>query len=189
MNLRRWQLAAVVLTVLWLFVRGVPLDPTVVLGEVLLGGVVAVVIAWLFRRLYPGTADVSYGVRTLPYTVIYVASFLKELAVANVDVAYRVLSPSMPIEPAVIYIPLRVERPTAISTIANSITLTPGTLTMDYDEDGNGLYVHTINGEDPYAVVAPIRRWEDLALTIFGEDADPDDPAPEIRVGGEPDGE
>ncbi|MFB6069885.1 MAG: Na+/H+ antiporter subunit E [Halanaeroarchaeum sp.] len=184
MKLERWQLAALVLTGIWLFVRGVPLDATVVLGEILLGGVVSLTVAWVLRRLYRGSANLSYGLRTVPYTLAYLASFLTELAAANVDVAYRVLWPSMPIEPAVIYLPLRVERPAAISTIANSITLTPGTLTMDYDEEGNALYVHTIDGQDPYGVVAPIRRWEDLALVIFGEEADPDDPEPEIRVGG-----
>ncbi|MFB6125645.1 MAG: Na+/H+ antiporter subunit E [Halanaeroarchaeum sp.] len=189
MKLRRWQLAVVVLTVLWLFVRGVPLEPTVILGELLLGGLVSLSVAWLFRRLYDGSANLGYGVRTLPYSLTYIGSFLRELLVANLDVAYRVLHPSMPIRPAVIYLPLRVERPAAITTIANSITLTPGTLTMDYDEEGNALYVHTIDGQDPYGVVAPIRRWEDLALVIFGEEADPDDPAPEIRVGGDVDGE
>ncbi|MFB6133165.1 MAG: Na+/H+ antiporter subunit E [Halanaeroarchaeum sp.] len=189
MKLPRWLLAAAILTVLWLFVRGVPLDPTTILGNAILGVVVSLAIAWTFRRLYEGRANVAGGLRVVPTAVVYLAVFGKELIVANVDVLYRVLHPSMPIEPAVIRLPLRVERPTAISTIANSITLTPGTLTMDYDAEDNALYVHTIDGTDPGAVVAPIRRWEDMALVIYGETADPDDPAPPIRVGGGSDGE
>jgi len=79
----------------------------------------------------------------------------------------------------VIEFPLRVETDLAITTIANSITLTPGTLTMDHDDDRNALYVHTIDGRDPEAVVAPIRQWEDYALVIFDERRSPGDPVPD----------
>lgn len=185
MKLQRWIFTAIVLTIVWLFVRGVAVKPMPILGEVLFGGLVAISVAGLFRRMYAGTVNISHGIRTLPQTIVYVGTFLRELLVANFDVAYRVLWPTMPIEPVVIYLPLRVERPIGISTIANSISLTPGTLTMDYDDETNALYVHAINGTDPDAVVAPIRRWEDLALIMYGEDADPDDPAPEYTLGGD----
>ncbi|MFB6113062.1 MAG: Na+/H+ antiporter subunit E [Halodesulfurarchaeum sp.] len=183
----RHYLAAIILAVLWLFVRGVSLDPRVIVSEFLIGLLIGFAIAFLFRRLYEGRANVSYGVRAAPYAILYVLAFLKELVVANLDVAYRVVAPSMPIEPAVLYIPLRVQRPVAISTIANSITLTPGTLTMEHDQEENALYVHTIDGHDPEGVVAPIRRWEDYALIIFGEEKNPGDPSRETRVGGEKD--
>ena len=185
MRLRRWLLATLLLAGLWLFIRGVALDLRIIAGELLIGLVLGGGVAFMLRRLYPGRADLGYGIRAAPYALLYVGAFLSELLVANVDVAYRVLSPSMPIEPAVIYLPLRVSRPVAISTIANSITLTPGTLTMDYDEDANALYVHTINGRDPDGVIEPIRRWEDYALVIFDEDLNPGDPAPDVRVGGD----
>lgn len=188
MKLRRWILAALILAIIWLFLRGVTFDAHIILGELLIGLVLGGFIAFGFRRLYQGEANLSHGIRAAPYAVLYVTGFLRELIVANVDVAYRVLAPSMPIEPVVLYIPLRVERPVAVSTIANSITLTPGTLTMDYDEDENALYVHTIDGRDPESVVAPIRRWEDYALVVFDEEKQPGDPAPKIRVGGDVNG-
>ena len=187
MKLRRWILATLILSILWLFVRGVSLDIRIIVGELLIGLGLGGVIAYGFRHLWEGEADLGHGIRAAPYAVLYVLVFLKELLVANLDVAYRVLAPSMPIEPVVLHIPLRVERPVAISTIANSITLTPGTLSMDYDEDANALFVHTINGQDPEGVVAPIRRWEDYALVIFGEEKNPGDPAGEIQVGGDVD--
>ncbi|AKH97312.1 Na+/H+ antiporter subunit E [Halanaeroarchaeum sulfurireducens] len=189
MKIRRWQFAAIILTIIWLFVRGVPLDPQVIFGELLLGFILAIFVTWGFRRMYEGQTNLSHGARVLPYALVYVGTFLRELIVGNVDVAYRVLWPSMPIEPVTVYMPLRVERPTAITTIANSISLTPGTLSMDYDDEANALYVHTINGRDPASIVAPIRRWEDLAIVIFGEEADPSDPAPDIQIGGDIDGE
>jgi len=178
MRVRRWPVIGVVLAVLWLFVRGVTLAPDRIVAELLTGLAFGVPIAFLLRRFYVKRIDIGSSIRSAPAAVIYVVLFLWELITANVDVAYRVLAPSMPIEPAVIEIPLRVETDAAITTIANSITLTPGTLTMDYDEETNTLYVHTISGADREAVVEPIRTWEGYALRCFDEDADPDDPVP-----------
>jgi len=201
-NRPTWPAVGVILAVLWLFVRGVPLTPSAIVGELLVGLVFGLPVAYASRRFYWPEADPTRFLRVAPYTLLYATSFAKELLVANVDVAYRVLAPSMPIEPRVIVLPLRVRTDMGITTIANSITLTPGTLTMDYDEDRNALYVHAIDGRDPEALVRPIRRWEDLALVIFGEELGPDDPVPahesmpagaasvdEPMVGGDPDGE
>ncbi|MFB6069276.1 MAG: Na+/H+ antiporter subunit E [Halobacterium sp.] len=179
LEVRRWILAWLTLAVLWLFVRGVTFDPVNVAQELLIGLALGFAVAVGFRRLYPGKTDLVRTARAAPYTALYVAAFLWELVTANVDVAKRVLAPSMPIEPRVIEVPLRVETPFAITTIANSITLTPGTLTMDYDDDTNTLYVHAIEGRDRDSVVAPIRRWEDYALVIFDEERKPGDPVPE----------
>ena len=179
MSVRKWPVMGAVLAVLWLFVRGVPAAPATVLGEALLGLAVGLPVAALFSRLYTERTRLSRNLRATPYAVLYVVTFLWELVTANVDVAYRVLAPSMPIEPVVIVIPLRVERDSAVTTIANSITLTPGTLTMDHDPEANALYVHAIDGRTPKSVVAPIRRWEDYALVIFDEENQPGDPAPE----------
>jgi len=177
---RRWPVIGVGLAVLWLFVRGVELAPTVVLGEFVIGLGIGLPVAFVFRRFYLPGLDLTARLRGLPYVVIYLVAFLWELLTANLDVAYRVLAPSMPIDPDVIVVPLRVESDLAITTIANSITLTPGTLTMDYDDDRNALYVHAIDGRDPASVVDPIRTWEGYALRIFDEDRTPDDPVPTV---------
>ncbi|HET7323071.1 MAG TPA: Na+/H+ antiporter subunit E [Halococcus sp.] len=185
--MRRWPVIGVTLAVLWLFVRGVSLTPSRIAEEFLIGLGIGMSIAFVFRRFYATEFVLAGTLRVIPYIIAYLLVFTKELIVANLDVTYRVLSPSLPIEPAVVAIPLRVESDAAITTIANSITLTPGTLTMDYDEDINTLYVHGINGRDRDALVAPIRTWENLALVIFDEEASPDDtpPAPRGDVGGD----
>ncbi len=176
--IRRWPVAGVGLAVLWLFVRGVALTPTRIAAELLTGLLLGLPLAYLLRRFYEPVVEPGRLVRAIPPVVAYLTLFLRELATANVDVAYRVLAPSMPIQPTVVELPLRVESDLAITTIANSITLTPGTLTMDYDDDTNTFYIHTIAGGDRDSVVEPIRAWEDYAIRIFGEDADPGDPAP-----------
>jgi multicomponent Na+:H+ antiporter subunit E len=98
------------------------------------------------------------------------AVFLRELLTANLDVARRVLSPSMPIEPAVVEYKLEVTNPLAVTVLANSITLTPGTLTLDHEPERGVLRVHAINGaSNPEEVRAPIRRWERLIQEMMGE--------------------
>jgi multicomponent Na+:H+ antiporter subunit E len=181
----RWLVLGVAFAVLWLFVRGVELTdhgafaPWPVVGEFGIGLLVGVPIAYLFRRFYSPTPVIVRTPRAILAGVKYTAVFLFELITANVDVARRVLSPSMPIDPAVVEVPLRVETDLAVTTIANSITLTPGTLTMDYDPDRNALYVHTLAATDPEEVIAPIRSWEDYALVLFDERLDPGSPVPD----------
>lgn len=182
-----WRVTAVVLAGLWLFVRNVPLTPRALVGEFLIGVAVGVPIAYGTRRLYGDTVNLPQAARSLPFAIGYVVVFLWDVVKANLDVAYRVLAPWMPVEPAVIVLPLRVESDLAVTTIANSITLTPGTLTLEHDPSNNTLLVHTIDGRDRDAVVAPIRRWEDLALVIFDEPSNPGDPAPHQPYVGVPD--
>ena len=176
---RRWPVTGVLLAILWLFVRGVDLTPVRLAEEFVIGLLVGFPVAFAVRRFYTDETGITRSIRVAPYVLLYFAVFLRDLVVANADVAWRVLAPSLPINPAVVEVPLRVRTPLAITTIANSITLTPGTLTMDYDADRNTLYVHSIDGSDPEAVVDPIRQWEEYALVIFDEELKPGDPIPD----------
>jgi len=180
--IRRWLVAGVAFGVLWLFVRGVELAIDAVVGEFLIGVAVGLPVAYLFRRLYSERIDLGGAVRSVPYAALYLLVFLREIVVANFDVAYRVLAPGTRIEPQVIFVPLRVETDLGVTTIANSITITPGTLTLDHDEAENALYVHVIDGRDVEAIVDPIRTWESYALVMFDEERSPADPAPAVSV-------
>lgn len=189
--MKRWPVIGLTLAVLWLFVNGATLTPAGIATTLLVGLLVGFPIAYLLRRFYTPVMNVRGGLVAAPFGILYVLLFVRELLVANLDVAWRVLSPSMPIKPDVVEVPLRVESDLAVTTIANSITLTPGTLTMDYDRDRNMLYVHGITGANRDAVLEPIRHWEDYALRIFDEERDPDDPVPDPTdiEGGDRDGE
>lgn len=176
---RRWPANGLLLAVLWLFVRGMELTPTRVAEEFLIGLAVGMPLAFAIRRFYTPSVPLTRSLRVAPSATLYVVIFLKDLVIANFAVARLVLSPRLPIEPAVVEVPLRVRSDTAITTIANSITLTPGTLTMDYDADRNSLYVHSIAAETRESVVGPIRVWEEYALAIFDEELKPGDPVPD----------
>jgi len=126
--------------------------------------------------------ELRRSLRGVPYVLLYVLTFIREAIVASLDVTYRVLALSSPSEPEVILIPLRVRTDLGVTTIANSITMTPGSLTLNYDPEENALYIHVIDGSDPKDIVDPIRNWENYALIIFDEELSPSDPAPDFAV-------
>ena len=182
MKVRRWPVTGAVFAVIWVFVSGPELAPVPLLRAAVAGLAVGLPVAYVFRRLYTPVIDPGRTVRAIPAGIRYALAFVEQIIVANFDVAYRVLAPEMPLEPQVILVPLRVETALGITTIANSITITPGTVTLDHDPEENALYVHVIDGRDIEGVVTPIREWEDYALRMFDEPADPGEPAPEVRV-------
>ncbi len=167
--MKKWIAVAFPLTLSWLFVRGV--RPENFLGEVLIGLGIGFTIAYLLRRMYPGEVDVSRCVCLTPAIFSYLGIFTKELLTANLDVAKKMLVPGDSIEPDVVEVDLRVENPVAVCILANSITLTPGTLTMDHNERKNSLYVHSISGKnDREDLIKTVRDWEDLLLKIFTDE-------------------
>ena len=179
---RRWPVTGLLFGVIWVFVRGVEPTPDAAAAGLLSGTLVGLPVAYVFRRMYSESIEIQSTVTSVPYAVLYVAVFLKDVVVANFDVAYRVLAPGMPIQPEVMYLPLRVRTDLGVTTIANSITLTPGTVTLDHDPEENALYVHLVDGRDPDAVVEPVRQWEDYALELFNEELSPADPPPPVRM-------
>lgn len=97
----------------------------------------------------------------------YVPYFLYWCARANLDVAYRVIHPDLPIRPGIVKVRTRLKTDLAKAFLANSITLTPGTLTVDIQ--GQDLYVHWINvSEKPDRWTKEIvQRFEPILARIF----------------------
>lgn len=95
-------------------------------------------------------------------------TFLWELIKSSVGVAIIVLSPWRKLVPAIIAFPLQLRSDAEITLLANMITLTPGTLSMDVSDDRKTLYVHAIDAPDPDAVVADIRAsFEERIRRVF----------------------
>ncbi|WP_297887822.1 monovalent cation/H+ antiporter subunit E [uncultured Halorubrum sp.] len=80
------------------------------------------------------SAPLGVTLRRLGRMLVYVPYLVKEIAVANLQVAYVVLHPDMPIDPEVVQLRAAVWGDGAVTTLANSITLTPGTLTVNVSE-------------------------------------------------------
>lgn len=99
----------------------------------------------------------------------YILVVLYDIVVANVKVAYIVLFKSnTQIRPHFITIPLEIYSPEAITVLAGTITMTPGTLTADLAADGRSLLVHCLDTDDPAGEVAGIKqRYEARLKEIF----------------------
>jgi len=78
------------------------------------------------------------------WMLYYVFLLLWECLKANLDVAYRVLHPAMPIHPGIVKVRTSLKSDLARTSLANSITMTPGTLSVDITDEGE-LYIHWIN--------------------------------------------
>ncbi|MDY7081888.1 MAG: Na+/H+ antiporter subunit E, partial [Halobacteria archaeon] len=109
MKAKQWMMLVGLIAFLWLALH-LTLDSVgVVIGKLLGGVLVGVVVAYPFRKLYTGEVGTRTFLRGIPYFVIYLVIFTRDVIVSNLDVAWRILSPSMPIEPKVVVIPLEIE--------------------------------------------------------------------------------
>jgi multicomponent Na+:H+ antiporter subunit E len=74
--------------------------------------------------------------------------FLRELLVATFRVARVVIDPNLNIRPAIVAVPLDLTNEFQITLLANLVTLTPGSLTLDVSDDRQVMYVHAMHAED-----------------------------------------
>lgn len=102
------------------------------------------------------------------WAIGYLFVFLWECIIANFDVAYRVIHPAMPIKPGIVKVKLNIKTDIARTILANSITMTPGTITIDIIDDY--IYIHWINvcSKDPEKYSGKIcGRFEKYIRRIF----------------------
>ncbi len=106
------------------------------------GLVVAVLVSWASKPLISPTATTLRLGRGTLKLLAYLPWLIKEIIVSGVDVMKRVLHPQMPIKPQIVEIEVDLETDVAKVLLANSITLTPGTVTVDIE--GNKFIVHAL---------------------------------------------
>ncbi len=117
--------------------------------ELFAGGLVALIMALLTAKEFSEEGLENLTPHKIFYAFLYMFVFLWEMVKANVDVAKRVVQPKIPLNPGIVEVPTQLKSNPAKLALANSITLTPGTLTVDIIEDK--LYIHWIDvkSEDP----------------------------------------
>jgi multicomponent Na+:H+ antiporter subunit E len=111
----------------------------------LIGIPVAFLVTLLFGEVFSREPDYKiFQVKRYLWFLYYILVFTYHCILANLDVAYRVLSPKMPINPGIVKVKTSLKSRAGLTALANSIALTPGTLTVDLTKDGY-LYIHWIN--------------------------------------------
>ena len=93
------------------------------------------------------------------YFIRYLFIFAKALLKANIDVAKKALAPVIRIHPAFLAVPMEAASDFEITSLANSITLTPGTISVHIARDHRTIVIHAIDiGDDPEAVRKDVRE-------------------------------
>jgi multicomponent Na+:H+ antiporter subunit E len=108
------------------------------------GFVLSFFILWLMAR----TPEEKRYFDRLPKIISFTLFFFKELIKANLQVAYDVITPKFYMQPGIVKIPLDATTDLEITLLANLITLTPGTLSLDVSDDKKVLYVHAMYIKD-----------------------------------------
>ena len=114
-------------------------------GNFIEGVLIGYFILWISKSALGGT---KYF-KKIPKAVSFFFYFLKELILANLRVAYDVITPKDHMTPGIIAIPLEASTDMEITLLANLITLTPGTLSLDVSKDKKTIYIHALFVNDP----------------------------------------
>jgi len=111
--------------------------------ELIFGAVLSIIVGAIARNFFfKGNLRMLNPKRWFLFIIYIVGPFFWGMAKANIDVAYRVITGK--INPGIVKISPKLKTDLGITLLANSITLTPGTLSVDIDEKTNDLYVHWI---------------------------------------------
>lgn len=152
-------LSNILLTFIWVALTG-----NFTFGNTLFGFILSFFILKMVTR---GRREAKYF-RIVPKVIAFIFFFLYELVKANLQVAYEVMTPNFNMTPGIIKIPLDAETDLEITFLANMISLTPGTLSIDVSTDKKVLYVHSMYIKDKENFILSIKNgFEKRLLEIL----------------------
>ena len=148
----------ILMTLVWAALQGSFSVGTLLLGA-LFSGAILYMSQPLFNPEERGIFTDGRPFRRLWRILVLLLVFVREVVESALQVAGFVLQPSLSIKPAVIEYPLDVQTDQEITTLANMISLTPGTLSMDVAPDRSAIYIHAISvaGSDGQEVIDEIK--------------------------------
>ncbi len=130
--------------VLWMLLTWPIVDGQLDWQVVIAGVIAAAIVSLLFHEILPKEHHVFISPVRIFWFLLYIPVFFYYVMIANLDVVYRALHPKMPIKPGIVKIKTKLKTESGITALANSLTLSPGTLTVDLTDDGY-MYIHWIN--------------------------------------------
>lgn len=150
---------SLILWITWLL-----LNNTFAAGHIVLGLILAILIPLLTSSFWPEKIYIRS-----PLTLFkFLGVVLWDIVVANIVVAKLILGSNQKLKPAFFTIKLELENPLAISLFANTISLTPGTVSCDLNEDRSGLLVHALDVDDIDETIEFIKtRYEAPLKKVF----------------------
>ena len=158
----RWR-SLLWLTLLWVALWGDPAPGTA------LAGLLAAVGVLLLGRV--PKLETRGTVRPVGL-LLFLGRFAVDLVVSSLQVVKAVLLPTDRLRPALVAVPLVGPSDALVALVADTVSLTPGTLTVTAADDRSTLYVHVLDSEDPDADRRDVQALEERALRAFGLDDD-----------------
>lgn len=159
---RRWFPHAALSAVMWVLWLLLANDFSG--GHIVLGGFLAWLIPYATQSFWPEV----FSIRKPWLALKFLAVVLWDVVIANFQVACLVLGPTKRLQPAFMIVPLDVKEDLTITLLANTISLTPGTVSADLAVDRTELIVHSLHVADMDTAVALIkRRYEAPLKDIF----------------------
>lgn len=154
------------LGIVWLTVVWVALWGQLTVGNVAAGAILGAAVVGLFPSYGP---QEEAHLHPLP-ALKFLAVFFWMLLLSNIAVARRVLTPQVRLAPAVVLVTLPPSSEVVVTLVANAVTLTPGTLSLQAEVAADGaahLVVHALDAPDDAGVVDDVRRLHRLAAAAF----------------------
>ena len=140
-------------------------------AESLLVGIpVGIFISFVTSGVFEHKPKVSKQLIRYLWFFYYIPVFIWEYLKANLDGAYRVVHPDLPIRPGIVKVKTTLKSETGLTLLANSLTLKPGTMTVDIDQEHGFLYVHwmDVKSEDiDQATELIVGKFERILKRIF----------------------
>lgn len=125
-------------------------------------------LAWLLPVLTRWRWSEKIRVRSLPRIAVYIMIVVWDVLVTNLQVTWLILTRPQRLHPVLVKVPLTIQDTFGITTLAATISFTPGTVAVDVSPDRSHLLVHVFHTEDPRGVVREIiHRYERRLLEIF----------------------
>lgn len=131
------------LTFVWAAMHG-SFSPGILLLGALFSGVILYISQPLFNPDEDGSFSGTRPLRRIWRNLVLGVVFIREVILSALQVVWYVIQPTLTIQPAIIEYPLNVQTDREITVLANMISLTPGTLSMDVAPDRSAIYIHAI---------------------------------------------
>ena len=139
-------------------------------ADLFIGILIAGLIAAVMGDMFPHGPRIFKRPGRYIWFLRYIPLFIWECVKANIDVAYRVLHPDVVIRPGIVKVKTTLKSDTALTFLANSITLTPGTMSVDIDKEKGFMYIHWINTRHKdveSATKVIVEKFEKILKRIF----------------------
>jgi len=168
------MIAKLSLFLLWLFVWLILSWPPDI-KDIITAALVSLFVSYMTVDMLPqpsrgessGKGGIIGGATRAAWFLLYIVVFLWECLKANIDVAYRVVHPDLPIRPGTIKVKVALTSDIGLTFLANSITLTPGTTSVDIDRPSGFLYVHMLYVQEEQGRLKIVDKFENILKRIF----------------------